>query len=140
MKKKSIHLAGELLELTGRCSGEGHVFAERLLTSGKALEKFETIREKQGRRDNLLLGSCVKEIFAYKSGRITNISNRVIGRISQLAGAPSNPGAGVHLSRHVNDFVNTGDSLFMIYADSDEALNYALRHWEEKRDFGVIIA
>lgn len=140
LKKKSIHLAAELLELTGRCSGEGHVFAERLLTSGKALEKFETIRANQGGRENLLLGSRVKDIPAHKSGRITNISNRAIGRIAQLAGAPSNPGAGVHLSKHVNDFVNSGDPLFTIYSDSDEALNYAVRHWEEKRDFSVIIA
>jgi len=140
LRKKSIHLAGELLELTGRCSGEGHVFAERLLTSGKAFEKFEAMREVQGRRESPPLGSHVKEILSDRSGRITAINNRVIGRIAQLVGAPTNPGAGVHLAKHVNDFVNSGDPLLTIYADSDEALNYAVRHWQEKQGFSITIS
>jgi thymidine phosphorylase len=140
LRAKSVHLAGELLELTGRCSGEGDIFAERLLASGKAYEKFESIRETQGRRESPPLGTHIKKVLSDKSGRITAISNRVIGRIALLAGAPNNPGTGVHLERHVNDFVNSGETLFTIYADSDEALNYAFRHWQEKQSFSVLIS
>jgi thymidine phosphorylase len=140
LRRKSIHLAGELLELTGRCSGEGHDFAELLLTSGRAYEKFEAIREIQGRRESPQSGSHVKKILADRSGRITSINNRVIGRIAQLVGAPKNPGAGVHLAKHVNDFVDSGETLLRIYADSDEALSYAVHHWQEKKSSSIIIS
>jgi thymidine phosphorylase len=140
LRRKSIHLAGELLELTGRCSGQGDHFAEQLLTSGKALERFEAIREIQGRRESPPLGSHVKQIRADRSGRIEAINNRVIARIGQLVGAPNNPGAGVYLSGHVNDFVTSGDPLLTIYADSDEALTYAIHHWQEKKGSSIIIS
>ena len=83
LKRKSIHLAGELLELTDRCSVKGQDFAEQLLKSGKAYEKFETIREVQGRRESPPLGSHTQKILSDQSGRITAINNRVIGRIAQ---------------------------------------------------------
>jgi thymidine phosphorylase len=139
LRNKAIHLAGELLELTGRCSGEGHIFAERLLTSGTAYSKFEAIRDIQGRHESPPLGSHAKEISSGRSGRIISINNRMIGRIAQLVGAPNNPGAGVHLAKHVNDFVDSGDPLLTIYADSSEALNYAVRFWQEKQSFAIVI-
>jgi thymidine phosphorylase len=140
LRRKSIHLAGELLELTGCCPVEGHDFAERLLKSGRAYEKFEAIREIQGRRESPPLGSYAQKMLSDKSGRIKAINNRVIGRIAQLAGAPKNPGAGIYLARHVNDLVDRGDLLLTIYAESDEALTHAVHCWEEKRGFSVIVA
>jgi thymidine phosphorylase len=140
LRRKSIQLAGELLELTGRCSSNGYDFAEWLLTSGKALERFEAIRETQGPRECPALGSHVKNIPSTASGRITAIDNKVIGRIAQLVGAPNNPGAGVHLAAHVNDFVHHGDPLLTIYADSEEALAYASRHWEAKKASAILIS
>jgi len=139
LRRKSIHLAGELFELTGAYP-DGHQAAEQLLTSGKAFERFEAIRETQGRRESPPLGSHVKKIVSEKSGLITAISNRVVGRIALLAGAPNNPGAGVELTKHVNSLVSEGDSLFTIYADSDEALAYATRHWQDKHDSGILIS
>ena len=139
LRRKSIHLAGELIDLTGRCSVKGHDFAEQLLKSGRAYEKFETIREIQGRREIPPVGSHTQEILSDKSGRITAINNKVIGRIAQLAGAPKNPGAGVDLAKHVNDFVDLGDLLLTIYAESDEALTHAVHRWEERPGPSVII-
>jgi thymidine phosphorylase len=140
LKEKSLHLAGQLLELTGRSVGEGKMIAEQLLASGAALRKFETIREIQGARKSPPLGCRVKRILATKSGRIEAINNRVIGRVALLAGAPNNPGAGVDLAKHVNDYVGSGDTLITIYADSDEALAYANRHWEERQGSCIDIA
>jgi len=140
LRRKSIHLAGELLELTDQCSSNGYEFAEKLLKSGKALEKFEAIRETQGSRECPPLGAHVKKVLSSQSGRIQAINNRVVGRIAQLVGAPKNPGAGVWLAKHVNDYVESGTPLFTIYADSEEALAYAVRHWEEKQSSSILIA
>jgi thymidine phosphorylase len=140
LRRKSIHLAGELLELTGRCSAEGYNLAEHLLRSGKAYEKFEAIRAIQGRRESPPVGSHVKKILSDRSGRVTAISNKVIRRVALLVGAPKNPGAGVYLSKHVGDFVDSGDPLLTIYADSDEALDYAVRHWQEKQGSSITIS
>jgi thymidine phosphorylase len=139
LKRKSLYLAGELLELTGRCASQGHELAEQLLKSGRAYEKFEAIREIQGRREIPPLGSHAQTILSDKSGKITAIDNRVIGRIAQLAGAPRNPGAGIFLARHLNDSVNRGDPLLTIYAESDEASTHAVHHWNEKLGSAIII-
>ena len=140
LRRKSVYLAGQLLELTGQYVGEGDILAERLLMSGEALKRFEAIRELQGQRTSPPLGSHIKKIPAENSGMIETVNNKVIGRIALLAGAPNNPGAGVHLAKHVNDYVNSGDTLLTIYADSDEALAYAARHWHEKKDSSITIS
>ena len=140
LRRKSVYLAGQLLELTGQYVGEGDILAERLLMSGEALKRFEAIRELQGQRTSPPLGSHIKNIPAENSGMIETVNNKVIGRIALLAGAPNNPGAGVHLAKHVNDYVNSGDTLLTIYADSDEALAYAARHWHEKKDYSITIS
>ena len=140
LRRKSVYLAGQLLELTGQYVGEGDILAERLLMSGEALKRFEAIRELQGQRTSPPLGSHIKKIPAENSGMIETVNNKVIGRIALLAGAPNNPGAGVHLAKHVNDYVNSGETLLTIYADSDEALAYAARHWHEKKDYSITIS
>jgi thymidine phosphorylase len=139
LRRKSVHLAAELLELTGRCPSDGLDFAKQLLKSGRAYEKFEAIRELQGRHESPPLGSHVQKIFSDKSGRVTAINNRVISRIAQLAGAPRNSGAGIDLAKHVNDFVGSGDLLLAIYAESEEALTHAVHRWEEKRSSSITI-
>ena len=110
------------------------------MTSGEALKRFEAIRQLQGERTSPPVGSHVKKVLAENSGMIDTISNKVIGRIALLAGAPNNPGAGVHLAKHVNDYVTSGDTLLTIYADSDEALAYAARHWEDRKGSSISIS
>ena len=139
LREKSLYLAGELLELTGKPSGEGYKIAEEILTSGRAYNKFERIRELQGRRESPPLGSHSQEIFAKKKGRIHTIRNRIISRAAQLSGAPHNPGAGVYLEKHVNDLVGEGQLLLTIYARSQESLTFATRYWAENSDIGITI-
>jgi thymidine phosphorylase len=140
LRAKSIQLAAELLELTGQCSGNAWDLAERLLASGKALEKFEAIRETQGPRECPPLGAHSKTILSARSGKITSMNNKVVGRIALLAGAPNNLGAGVSLAAHVNDFVQSGEPLFTIYSDSEEALAYGVRHWEAAQSSAILIS
>ncbi len=140
LREKSLYLAGELLELTGTTRDEGYAIAERILSTGQAFEKFERIRSLQGRRESPPLGGHIQDVMSEKYGRITAINNRIIARVAQLAGAPHNPGAGVYLAKHVNETVDSRQLLFRLYAESDEALAFATRYWEEKGDVGITIS
>jgi thymidine phosphorylase len=132
LKERSLYLSGELLELTGQAPhGQGRNQAENLLQSGKAYEKFERIRSLQGRKELAPLGSHVKEIHARRSGRVNAVRNRIITRTAKLAGAPRNLGAGIYLMKHVGDSVDDGELLMRIYSESEEALLFAVRYWEE---------
>ena len=135
LREKSLYLAGELLELTGKVApGHGRQRAQALLQSGRAYEKFERIRNLQGRRELSEPGQDTQEIRAEKSGRVRAIHNKVIARIAKLAGAPRDPGAGVYVFKHVGDPVERGESLLRVHAESREPLNFAMRFWEEHRN------
>lgn len=132
LKERSLYLSGELLEFTGRAPhGRGRNRAENLLQSGEAYEKFERIRNLQGRKELTPLGTHVKEICARRSGRVNAVRNRIIARTAKLAGAPRNPGAGIYLMKHVGDSVDDGELLLRIHSESEEALLFAVRYWEE---------
>jgi len=141
LREKSLYLAGELLELTGKSiQGEGRLMAQQILASGKALEKFEKIRTLQGRHEIPNLGSHTKDVLAEKNGQLKAIDNRIVSRVAQLAGAPHNPGAGVYLAKHVNDVVDEGQLLLRIFAESDESLTFAVRYWMENSRAAIVMS
>ena len=141
LRDKSLYLAGELFELTGTStSGQGRSLAHRILASGEALDKFERIRKLQGRRQIPPLGPHTLDVHAEKHGQVRAIDNRIISRTAQLAGAPQNPGAGVYLAKHVNDFLDQSQLLLRIYAESDEALTFAKRYWAENASAAIVIS
>jgi len=132
LREKSLYLAGELLELTGKSiPGQGRSIAQQILASGNALDKFETIRTLQGRHELPSLGSHTQDVLAETNGKVHTIDNRIISRVAQLAGAPHNPGAGVYLAKHLNDPVDKGKLLLRVYAESEESLTFAVRYWIE---------
>jgi thymidine phosphorylase len=140
LKERSLYLSGELLELTGQAPrGRGRNRAENLLQSGEAYEKFERIRSLQGRKELDPLGTNVKEIRANRGGRVNTVHNRIIARTARLAGAPRNPGAGIYLMKHVGDSVDEGELLLRIHSESEDALLFAVRYWEEHAQ-GIEIA
>ena len=139
LREKSLYLAGELFELTGKARGEGRALAERKLTSGEAYEKFDRIRDLQGRRERPPPGSHTLDILAETNGCISKVDNSIITRIAQLAGAPHNPGAGVYLAKHVGAAADSGELLFRIYSESEESLAFANRYWRENAQAGIEI-
>jgi thymidine phosphorylase len=141
LREKSLYLAGELLELTGKSiQGRGRLTAQQILDSGKALGKFERIRTLQGRHEIPSLGSHTKDVLAEKTGQVKTIDNRIVSRVAQLAGAPHNPGAGVYLAKHVRDIVDKGQVLLRIFAESDESLTFAARYWVENSRAAIVIS
>ncbi len=137
LRHKSILMAGKLLELCGKVEkGAGYSAAENLITSGKALKKFQEIIEAQGGNpratvDDLPVGKYAYTVKSKVSGSIFHIDNHTISKIARIAGAPKSKGAGVLLHKTRGSRVEVGDSLFTIYAEKEELLDYAIKALEK---------
>lgn len=129
LKVKSLKLAGELLELSGKSAiGKGYADCKIILESGRAFQKFRAICIAQGAFREPGIASIIHPIFAESSGRVTKIDNRKLARIAKLAGAPDVPTAGIRFLAPVGKEIVTGDLLYEIHAESSGELNYALEY------------
>lgn len=136
LRHKSLLLAGKILEMAGKVEkGKGYEVAEKILDSGKALEKMREIIELQGGNPNIKssdipIGKYKYDVRAERSGKISHIDNKTISKIARIAGAPLDKGSGVYLYRLRGDRVEAGDILFTIYAESETKLDYAIKALE----------
>ncbi|MEM4282519.1 MAG: AMP phosphorylase [Candidatus Woesearchaeota archaeon] len=131
LKQKSIEMAGELLEFSGKVAkGKGKEFAATLLENGSAYKKFsEIISAQEGKLtlpDDILLGNNVYEVRSETKGIVKRIENAVVTKIARLAGAPIDKRAGLYLHKKSGESVSKGEILFTIYAESAEKLKYAV--------------
>ncbi len=129
LRKKSLFLAGKIFELAGRCAkGDGKKYAEAILNSGKAYNKFVEIVNAQGGKEvqpeKLKIGKLSYIVKAGKEGKIRHISNSKISRIAKVAGAPNDKGAGVYLHTLFGQRVKKGDRLFTVYSNSREKMKF----------------
>lgn len=138
LKKRSLMLAGSMLEMGGVCRrGQGLKKAAEILESGKAYDKMIEIIKAQGAKvtdpRKLKPGRYSYQYIAQKRGRIALIGNEPMSRIARIAGAPGDPKAGIYLHKHVGDYVKKGDKIMTIYAESRKRLEFAisgLRSWD----------
>ena len=131
LKDRSILLAGEILELSGKVDkGGGVATATAILESGDAYSKFHQICLAQGRFSEPVYADYKKDIISDRSGIVSAIDNRRLGRIAKLAGAPGNPSSGVKFHSPLGKKVAAGDVLFTVYAESSGELEYALEYLE----------
>jgi len=142
LKKKSLFLAGRLLEMGGKAKkGKGIKMATEILESGKAYKKMVEIITAQGKNyinpDKIPVGEYISDHKARKTGKITLISNSYISKIARIAGAPEDIGAGIYLHNHVGDFVREGEVIFTIFAHSEKELGFAIEACA--RSEGIII-
>ena len=128
LREKSIRLAGRLIELDPDCpGGSGEARARELIASGAALAKLEAIAEAQGPSPlagGLKPGDLVREVAAAKDGVVAGVDCLRIARIARLAGAPTDPGAGLDLLKRRGETVRRGEPLYRLHAEdpSDFAL------------------
>lgn len=117
LREKSIRLAGRLLEYDPQLrGGQGEARARELLASGEARKAMERMMEAQGPPPRPApIGSLVHEIAASRDGVVTQIDCFRIARIARLAGAPSDPGAGIDLLRKVGETVRKGEALYRVH-------------------------
>jgi thymidine phosphorylase len=119
LREKSIVLAGRLLELDPELrGGRGIVRARELLDSGKARQALDRIVEAQGPSPIVArTGVRALEVLASRDGAVGAIDCYRIASLARLAGAPTDPGAGIDLLKRVGDAVRKGEPLFRIHGE-----------------------
>jgi AMP phosphorylase len=140
---KAVHLAGQLLELSGYCKkGQGATIAWKALDSGRAWKKMRQIIKAQGGNPNIdsediTLGAYKKYYTAPKSGKITFTDNKGINYICRILGAPSVKLAGIYLNKEYGVRVKKGERLFTLYAESKDRLRLAEKALEKLKIFRI---
>lgn len=135
LKERSLKLAGEILELSGKATrGMGKDVARNVLESGKAHKKFMAICTAQGRYSKPMVAPYHFEMHAPKCGIIKSIHNRKIAKLAKLSGAPQSKTAGILLNIRLNQEVEKGQLLYILYAESEGELNYALEYYDNQED------
>lgn len=127
LRRRSIALAGALLELAGSApAGGGETLAANTLDDGRAWVKFQRICEAQGGMRVPPDSNQRRPLLAECAGRVGVIDNRRISRLAKLAGAPDDKAAGVDLHVSVGDMVEAGQPLCTVHANAPGELAYAL--------------
>ncbi|MBO8159165.1 MAG: pyrimidine-nucleoside phosphorylase [Thermosyntropha sp.] len=136
LEEISLALASHMLVLGGKAEDfdKGLLKAKELLASGKGLKKFIEIVEAQGGKIDLakenyglkMADFCI-EVKADKGGYISGIDAYEIGHAAMCLGAGRRKiddiidyAVGIELKRKVGNWVEKGDSLAVIHANSEE--------------------
>ena len=140
LEKKSVMLAGKLLDIAG--VKNGRKLAKEILTSGKAYKKMKEIIKAQGGDPNVKIsdikvGKFQHKIRASRDGKIYNLNTAIIARIGRMAGAPLDKEAGVFIHHHQGDRVKKGEPIMTIYTKSKANMHFAKMTY--KREGGIVI-
>lgn len=139
LKDRALLLAAEILELSGKVAvGLGNKVAEEILISGRAYEKFVAICLAQGGFREPLFSKYSQAIKAHRGGRVLRIDNRKLAKLAKLAGAPENKAAGIDFLSPIGREVRRGDVLYVLHAESQGELNYALEYYHAQKDILTI--
>ena len=101
-----------------------------LRSSGKAFKKFKEIIETQeGTLDDveekLKLARFSCPVKAKNSGIIKKINNKKMAYVARISGCPADKRAGIFLYHHLGDKIKKGETLFTLYAETKDKLDYA---------------
>jgi putative thymidine phosphorylase len=135
LEKKSLFLAGQILEMTGKAKkGEGPMVAGEIVNSGKAFEKFiQIIKAQEGSIRHLKLGKFKKNIRANFNGNIAEINNVKINLLARIAGCPVDKSSGLYLYFHVGDKIRKGEKILSIYSEAKPRLEEAIRYYNKEK-------
>jgi len=135
LEAKALRLAGKLLDLCfsdtkikEKVSGED--MAKEILKNGKALAKMKEIIKIQGGNphigaEDVPLGKYKTEIEAGKKGSITSFNNNELTVIAKILGCPLDKQAGIYLNRKIDEKVDKGDVLCILYSSDKWLLQEA---------------
>lgn len=139
LRNKSVLIAGEIIDLANNSNQKnGMELAEKILSSGKAYEKFMAICKAQGSIKEPQFAPYKKDIRAAKTGIITEIDNRRLAKTAKLAGAPLDARSGVLLRTPLRAKVKQGEILFSVYSETEGELKYALEYLKSEPDIILI--
>jgi len=139
LRDKAIKLAGRILENDPELAGgAGERRAHELLETGAARRKMAQIVDAQGPSPLAArLGEHTHEVRADRAGFVSAIDCLRIASIARLAGAPTDPGAGLDILRKVGEPVAAGEPLYRIYGSEPSDFGFAVEAAAE--DPGVSI-
>ena len=137
LEAKTLRLAGKLLDLCLSSKkkkvnpGEGEELAKSILSSGKALVKMKEIIKAQGGNphldvDKVKLGEYREEVLAGKRGVISGFNNLNLTSVAKILGCPTDKKAGIYLERRLDEKVDKGDILCIIYSSDKWRLKEAI--------------
>ena len=132
LEEKSLFLAGELLEMTGKAKkSKGIKMAREILNSGKAFEKFKAIiKAQKGSFRKIKQAKFRKNILSQKSGIVKEINNKKINSLARMAGCPVDKLAGLKIYISVKDKIKKGDKILTIYSESRSRLKHAIKFYK----------
>jgi len=128
LEKKSIQLAGDLLELVGKVKkGKGKKLALKNLQSRNALKKMQEIIKAQGGdskidSEKIPLGKISYKLKSSQNGFVRSIHNKNLNKICGLLGTPLTKEAGIYLNKSIGEKVKKEDVLCTFYTDSEQRL------------------
>lgn len=125
LRERALRLAAEILTVGGKALGNAHAEAARLLDSGEAWRKFQTICAAQGGMRTPPVAPYRRDFSAPAAARVAAIDNRKLARVAKLAGAPISPAAGLELRARTGDRVEKGQPLFTLHAQTRGEMAYA---------------
>lgn len=137
LRKKTIYMASELLDMHIHDMKKTRKIVEELLNSGKAYHKFMEIVHAQGKKKLPDLAKFKLTFSSERTGKIKFIDNKEITRLARFCGAPKTKQAGLYVHKKVGDFINRGDALITFYANNEDALNYAKDHYIKSKVFEI---
>ncbi len=133
-REHCLEIAGYMLYLGEKAStqAEGRKMAEEAIASGKAWERFRDLVMAQGGDvsfvdypERLPKASLVETVEAPRTGYLKEVHARLVGETAVLLGAgrakkgdPIDHAVGIVLHHKVGDFVQQGQPLFTIHANS----------------------
>jgi len=132
LMQKSLSIAGILLEMSGKAPrGGGYDAAEKILRSGKALDKFRQIIEIQGgnpkvKAEEIMPGSHQFVVNAPIDGYVSELNNKALITIARASGAPQDRGAGIHIHAKKGMRVEKGEPILTIFAEREWRLQKAV--------------
>lgn len=131
-------VASHMLYLAGKRStlDQARELAENVYRSGVALEKFTQLVQAQGGDvsyvedpDKLPRAALIATVAAPRSGYLSQVHARVIGETAVVLGAgrskkgqPIQYEVGIEVHHKVGDFLQAGEPLFTVHADSQSTL------------------
>ncbi|VVB82410.1 AMP phosphorylase [uncultured archaeon] len=135
LEKKSVFLAGQLFEMTGKSpKGKGEILAREMLDSGKAIKKFkDIIKAQRGSLHRLRLAKFKRDIQVKSNARIIDIDNKKITSLARIAGCPMDKSAGLYLYKHIGARLKKGEKILTVYAESKSRLRDALNFYNEQK-------
>ncbi|MFH1247235.1 MAG: AMP phosphorylase, partial [Candidatus Micrarchaeota archaeon] len=137
LAEKTAIMAGMVLKMVrGVTKEEGYRIALHQLKIGKAYEKFKELVAAQGgdpeiTESDINIGRLTFDVVADGDGKIDHIDNKAISNVCRSLGAPVNKSVGIVIHVRLGDKVKKGQTLYTMYADNKEKLNFAIEQAKE---------